>query len=197
MDLAAPRTSVTNVPRTLWSEDMQGAVILWHRGHFALCLYLLPCLSYMVPQFSYSVWVQLSSRCPRSPAVCLCSEENLSLPLFFSLLRWRLDTAAHIPVLLLSDLRCSSPSRRVELSYITSVLTLALFGSSFQVLSLFESLVGKTRCYLWEKKSCKTVPIPLTHDTLTHTKRKKKGFYQLEWTYFSRHLCFHILCVSI
>lgn len=31
----------------------------------------------------------------------------------------------------------------------------------------------------------------------THKHTKKNSFYELELTYFSRHLCFHILCVSI
>lgn len=112
--------------------------------------------------------------------------------------RWRLplmerrpDAAARLPVRLWSDPRCSSPDGRGQL--LSSPRS--LFAVSFwdQIPAFSNLSLGKWGATSEKRRLC----LLLMYNSRKGEKENKNGFYQLELTYFSRHLCFHILCLSI
>lgn len=150
--------------------------------------------------FLYSLRIQLCGRRPPT-SVCPCHKETLN-GAFWSLLspapmQRRPDTAANIPVGLQCDPRCSSPNRHVKavsnhVSPHSRDLWLQFSGSKF---CLFQIFYWENEVLLPQRKEDCAYS---SFTTRSHIKkRKKKGFYQLEWAYFFKHLCFHILCVSI
>lgn len=100
----------------------------------------------------------------------------------------RLDKRCDIPVLFLI-VPLVDPSVALENTCSTLIFGLCFFVLGFDP-GPFRSL--ETGCDPGLERGRKTVPIPCATRSLS-----KSTFYQLEWTYFSRHLCFHILCVYI
>lgn len=181
---------------------MQGPTILWHKGPFSLSLLFALCFTYGLSFFIFS-WNPVLQPLPSH----LSPEENLNRPpspqsftRIFSLPPshdegWTQQLTFQF--VFRSDPQCSSPDRHAEL-LITSVLTLAIFGFDFQVqISIFfKSFIWKNEVLPLRKEELQDCAYS-SFTTRSHTKKEKKSLYQLEWTYFSKHLCFHILCVSI
>lgn len=103
----------------------------------------------------------------------------------------RPDAAARLPVRLWSDPRCSSPDGRGQL--LSSPRSLFAVSFRDQIPAFSNLSLGKWGATSEKRRLC----LLLMYNSRKGEKENKNGFYQLELTYFSRHLCFHILCLSI
>lgn len=119
-----------------------------------------------------------------SPLICVCGgEETESTSLFWT------AAASHS-----SPIGCSS-SPNPPTDRLMAKPCKLLFQVSNSALICFFKLGGKRKNNGRKEKSEKTLPHSSSIHLFMH--KKRRNFYQLEWTYFFRHLCFHILCFYI